>query len=867
MCYGNGAACDVSQRTLIVLVHGYGGNPRKTWTREQIGGIAEWVLDTAKLDADTLSFGFQTSPWRRANIVTAAEELGRVLSHEDLKGRCYGHYVFLTHSTGGLVVKYLLNQGIRNGLPHPPALDPAAESPPALGGPDRPPELQAVEVAAVATRTRAVVNFAVPHAGASPFVSSVLFFAGVVNVVYTAGVKAMALITGGAPSRGFNKMVWQLMYRNPWVLLLEREHVHLLNRARDALHPRPATVDILADSDPVIARYERMAGGRLSGKKGVVVLEGYSTYTTRGTHAAIKLPLKRTDLVVSEVAQVVKHLRPSPALTLATVTYTRIVDLDTREELDVLFDDTARADRAAGPLAGGSQEFVYQELVAEVGNVGRATGERDQARWFVVAGDAGVGKTVALRRVARRFAADFPGTPARGSPPVLPILIPLQQISKNDLRDLRPDPRPGRPDRVTVESLWDALVVYWCGWMNDDLIPKYMSCDACLGSSDPAIRPDPKWVDRQLRKEQTVLILDAVDEFLMVDRRFLTSDIRELVDHVRQRYRGNARLTIVLGVRSSQPNLMSLTDGATRTFEIRPISEDLAKDMFRGACELLARLTEDSKKLLLTPLVLSQLGPRMQTLNDARLASRAGILRAALEEILRKSFGREAGYQAAPWVDALTAVGWLFFKDDKGQMAVVDLAVRTAELQSDWGGAGSAVAEGAAAFADPGRRQALLDRTVFLPTALAAYRFRHREWIDFLVGLYVAQCVRAKRFIDFGARIFNKDIYLVAGEELDRDDPRAMVTRHDVDVVDRTPHPMRRVCALSNLLATMGNSHIDIEPRADEATPGAMERIGALLKDPKTPVLPAVLGVNTFCVRALRNRCDDNSRRYIRREL
>ena len=90
-----------NRRCLVVFVHGLFGNSLKTW-----GKMPEWVLTKAGVDCDVISFDYPSKPWERSSLEQAADDLAVWLDNEFNSHR---HIIFITHSTGGLVVKQLLS--------------------------------------------------------------------------------------------------------------------------------------------------------------------------------------------------------------------------------------------------------------------------------------------------------------------------------------------------------------------------------------------------------------------------------------------------------------------------------------------------------------------------------------------------------------------------------------------------------------------------------------------------------------------------------------------------------------------------------------------------------------------------------------
>ena len=135
--------------------------------------MPQWVLDAAGLDLDVASFSYPSRLWERTAITPAADDLKTWLETE-LKG--YRHLLFVTHSTGGLVVKEMLRRAYRDGRGLSPDSDPDA-------------------LPSLWLRTRRIINIAVPHRGGDPLM------AGFGKVAYATVYPLMAPMLRTRPFR------------------------------------------------------------------------------------------------------------------------------------------------------------------------------------------------------------------------------------------------------------------------------------------------------------------------------------------------------------------------------------------------------------------------------------------------------------------------------------------------------------------------------------------------------------------------------------------------------------------------------------------------------------------------------------------
>jgi hypothetical protein len=135
----------VAPGCLVVFVHGIFGDCSRTW-----GSVPEWILESGGIDVDVISFAYPSQIWQRCSIPVAAEDLRTWLETEFCNHR---HLLFVTHSTGDLIVKQMLRQ--------------------AYGEVKAQLDNRAFDISSsVWLRTRHVINIAVPHSGGSPFITA-----------------------------------------------------------------------------------------------------------------------------------------------------------------------------------------------------------------------------------------------------------------------------------------------------------------------------------------------------------------------------------------------------------------------------------------------------------------------------------------------------------------------------------------------------------------------------------------------------------------------------------------------------------------------------------------------------------------------
>jgi hypothetical protein len=319
---------------------------------------------------------------------------------------------------------------------------------------------------------------------------------------------------------------------------------------------------------------------------------------------------------------------------------------------------------------------------------------------------------------------------------------------------------------------WRILAADWCAYVNGilerDRVPRKMEPE--IESRLPKL--DPDWLHRQLLDHPAVVILDGVDEFLSNNLQFGFKEFLGMLRKLQSEYASNTALTILLGVRSSQGGIETLAGSKSNVFRVRRLTISEADSLYCGATTWIARLpSKELQDLLLTPLILIQLAPRLHALTPENLSSRAAILEAALDAILEKpernltDAEREGrAIDADQWKDALSLVAWRYHAGYRATMGL-DRLRRECE---------DALGKSTQRFAmnQPLSWQQLLDpppeltkeypllaernpavesfvenlrlatqlptlevmmRTIFFPTDEMTFRFLHREWQEFTI--------------------------------------------------------------------------------------------------------------------------------------
>jgi hypothetical protein len=746
----------------VVFIHGYWSNCEGAW-----GKLPQWILDRAGLDVDVVTYQYPSAPWQRADVREAARGLFTLLTQRFAEHR---HLVFVTHSTGGLVVKQLLVMESSRVLERANTRDVSYQG-----------------LNSLAARVLRVYNIAVPHDGGRLAITA----PGVLLSALLAPIlAATSLVTQGRSGMGNNLITWQLLWRNPWIRRLERRYIDYL-RSLEALHvPRPVAVEINAENDETISRVDMNA--RTDAEHMAV----------RGSHTAAKLPTQPNDIIVHMLAsRLAKLLDPLP-IRLASHTVSRVYNLEHAPPyVSRLTGSVVPRNRGVSPpirtpqSVSGSQMEVFEGLVDILAQLSEAPSS------LLVTGDAGVGKSVVLRYLGRHMALKYLRT-CLEEPSALPVFFPLQQSNLEIGSD-------AVSNATESDELWCKLVYDYAGFVNRNLSADSRSNTLAAGMA----RFTREWLESRLKDIPTVLIFDGVDELLTNTPGLGIGHVKSMVTGLRARYSSNGSLLVILGVRNSQPSIEILA--ATR-LAIDKLTVEQADSAFPGAAAWLTKIPyPELRDLLLTPLLLYYVGPYIRAIEPTALATKSALLDYALDALVARE--NEARY-GPEWKDALAVIGWVYYSRSLGEASVEELCSTARDIGSRWHEALAQdlrettrrLLSGFASASDKEQCELLLRRTVFQPTAPTRYRFRHREWEDYLASRFLAACIRTGYVDNLGDVPCLTSMFRLAGEQLNG----MVIGASDIHNVFVRARETGRELIAGNYGATLFNSLVPFEPAA-----------------------------------------------------
>jgi hypothetical protein len=690
----------------LVFIHGILGDSLETW-----GDLPEQVLKLANVDIDVFTFSYPKRLWESASNEDAAESLGRVLIdqfparnlHQASKEN-WPHLIVAAYSNGGLIFKELLRREKRPLSPRRGALLPFD----ALNS--------------IAIRTRHVTYIAVPHNGGDPLVSSfVNLFYHLVYFLCLPFLYGMRLLSQGTYDFGYHRIVWQLLWNNKWATALHQSVLELERTHEIADMPYPICLDIIATQDLAVKDTADANDLDLCGRIRI-----------RGNHSTVKSVLRETrksagaqgvsHLVAKKIAQIVRRFTDLDVL-IAYRSIGRAFELDRRAGITELL----------GPKtdAAGSQLAVFERSETLV--------QQYQSGYFVITGVPGVGKSIVLRRLVRTGSIRYMRDCHASKPLVL--FFPLQQIRWSLTIEQFTNP----------EVLLRALLTEWCDWFKR-LQYGEVTSDLLMDL---------------LRRKNSVLAFDGVDEFLANNPQIRVSVFTDMLSFVERSEEFEGRILVVLGVRRTQSNIERLARNALAVLCLEHISVDEAARMNPGLKRLLEALgnllpqNDPVWEIVLTPLVLRHLERVADSLAAERLLHRAGVLGAALEGMIMGSnlLPMHRDLDSEDWIAIMSLVGWYGFLSLAPEFSTRGLREWLDSAHLSWkehhGSCPSVTSErylrGLSALEDDGRLLEHVQRVLLLTTDHISVRFNHIEWATFLASKYFESCVRSQNFRQFGS--------------------------------------------------------------------------------------------------------------------
>ena len=456
-------------------------------------------------------------------------------------------------------------------------------------------------------------------------------------------------------------------------------------------------------------------------------------------------------------------------------------------------DGNGEADgRRTAKSSNGTQKTVFTEVYRQA--VGRKSQYHENFS-IVISGQAGLGKSTLLRRLAQSSAFNFFRRPTPKTP--APIFVNMPTVS--------------------IETLSIG------GVAGDDFLAQLI-LDQMLEivSSNFAARSDGSLdarvsVQRALTEQATLLIIDGIDEFLInaPDIRFV--HFRMAVEKLLELAR-DADFSLVIGIRNSVRNFAQLASSPDKVFMLSGLSTEQAYRHFGETSKWIGTIRHaDLRVAFLTPLILSafsesnvRVHSQVSTISDLwELALRSILSKSGISKVLN---ARGRVTSSDDWIVALSIAAAAFHMTLRYDFSINELRNQIDMMRKRWNEFSSEHRDVSARELDPAVGFELLDnertlkamvqRTVFTVSSQNTVQFNHRQWRDYLTARYIATCIELGDVDELGEMAFNVEIYRTAGELLSSQAIDERLISHAIQRTIETKNEF----IIGNLGALIGNA-------------------------------------------------------------
>ena len=468
-----------------------------------------------------------------------------------------------------------------------------------------------------------------------------------------------------------------------------------------------------------------------------------------------------------------------------------------RPELVGLISDSSDDDGEAGPVrattnSSGTQKNVFAEIYRQT--VEKKSQYHENFS-IIISGQAGLGKSTLLRRLAQSSAFNFFRRPAPKTPAPIFINMPAVSIETLSIGGLA-------GDQFLAQLILDNILEIVSQNFTD------------LSDEKPNIRES---VQRALKKQATLLIIDGIDEFLINAPDIRLVHIRMAVEDLLELCR-EADLSLVIGIRNSVRNFGQLASSPDKVFMLSGLSTEQAYRHFGETSKWIGMIQQaDLRMAFLTPLILSafsesnvRIHSRVSTISDLwELALRSILSKSGISKV-PNSGGRATS--SDDWIVALSIAAAAFHMKLRHDFSINELRDQVDTMRLRWKEFSSGHRDVSARELDPAigfelldnerTLKAMVERTVFTISSQNTVQFNHRQWRDYLTARYTATCIELGNVDEIGEMAFNVQIYRTAGELLS---PQAI----DEDLISRAMQrsvETKNEFIIGNLGALIGNA-------------------------------------------------------------
>jgi len=730
---------------LLVFVHGIFGSPKETWKNTPF-----WLSERLGSKLNILNFSYAAGLWQKTSISTASSDLKTCLetTYQD-----YNFFIFVTHSSGGLVVKHMLNQSFN---------DVSSQIDNATFSFTNSPSLW--------LKTRRIINIAVPHQGGDPALTK-LAQSSYKYTYFMAKpfLKLLRGITQGAADVGKNEIISCLDYNNPYLLALHQKYLQALEFSKQNRLLHPSSFDIIASADTAVA------ATNISGKRAIL----------RGNHDNVKIPNHKEDPIMEILSSQIEGYCGANYFLLVHA-------FETIKKLDSL-NQQLGTPRLIGKTTQeqiniGSQQSIFDSIYRRFNQQKISSPQQ-----LLLTGNGGVGKSTVMRELLWQLSIDYLINPELKQ--TIPFSIPLQMLSAQDIQG---------------GLNWDKLWLWHERWVNE-LLPSLdfqsSKITSCFSQQAVCILFDG--VDEFLALHNEVSSTQLLKIFNAATKRYrhnpkfsiLTvcrnslADVNAFANHPYDIY-SVSQLTI---------------EEANNSFPICSnwLNYVQDKDLLDIVLTPLILSTLDEKLECSNTIPLNASHIIGQSIDSILRKSSLTGLTLSDGQIVKKSH-LHLILMLIAWTFFKNALGAISLSRLRNEVQLIakqwatHLQANNLEYEND------NLKTSLALLNNEQLVSGLIQRSLFVTLSHNKIRFSNRQWHDYLVALYFKQCLLLGHIEEFSETAFNPSIYTMAGELMTHDMITENMIKHAISRWKLTG----KISIISDILAFISWTTIAIEPAA-----------------------------------------------------
>lgn len=811
---------------LIVFVHGFMSKPT-AWRK-----APRDILEALGAECAYFQYQYPSKFWQAADVRDAAADLDTYLT-TTIKN--YSHIVFLTHSTGAIVVKELLR---RSATPAPQQARPEHGD----------------NVRSLLERTRCIINLAGAHQGGRKFAWALM---ALYRITWGPVARLLPHVPLIGPRYGYFELGNQLLPNNAFLKQLNAEYDDILTRQASSDMPCPSTFDYDARNDGVVIngdKARKLTAGRFN--------VAYALHTLKSI-----LRVAGSTLPERIFPQLLPGTAPPTAVSStlkSDMAYSSLLfvrKFDQRQGIHALLSDEIQSHETAR-----TQQEAFKEISEGI--------QQGGANIFVITGPGGTGKSVLMRRLAKTLAGNWLSSQASDNR-CLPFVINMKRLVLRDeaVRDYIAS--GGEP-----ALLWNAIQEAWVP-VAHALRKGLMDIgEISLVKNDPQLvlndshRPTVtrEWIDQCWRSGRTILFLDSVDEFLNSYRLLGGLDFVKMIRYLIGPQFGETPKQAVIAVRDGESETMRQLDPhwirldrlstkgtlsfLDRTSGSSPEQNGGETDRKRERLKkVIDELPVVAQQTIATPLVLAKLPNLLSIADPTSLKTASTVMELALSKIIEddpadapaRRMPQEKTWQNSSVdrkLDMLSVLGWIFACDPEGPYRSRPLEWIKAELarqSSDWRNQPDlpdidAIRRLSQAFEDLSNEdvlEACLRRSVF--QSIGGFVFDHRQWADLCIARFLSICIHSGVFQPLTKRTYHPSIFLRIADYLSVPPLPGFPASIRRTTIERmlawlAPDPRDGQFVIGNFAAIMSHGKFGIDGDALAAIMNNLDRIPALAK-------------------------------------